>query len=181
MKEAIKKGRPSPTELVPDTVLRHFLYKSKAHVQFVMSAYAPDFTSLTRHRRYALSLIELWLTAYTKSSRLISTYNSLHESVHARNTHVKIHYGTSKSASAFAWVTPIFEFYCVAGPDATRTALSQGANKIRQWVQKEEERLFIIGGAVSFISSLLKATVVLTCSRYFEEHNKLSGISEFIR
>ncbi|KUL88769.1 hypothetical protein ZTR_03541 [Talaromyces verruculosus] len=130
MKEAIKKGRPSPTELVPDTVLRHFLYKSKAHVQFVMSAYAPDFTSLTRHRR------------------LISTYNSLHESVHARNTHVKIHYGTSKSASAFAWVTPIFEFYCVAGADATRTALSQGANKIRQWVQKEEERLFIIGGAV---------------------------------
>ncbi|PCG92928.1 Vacuolar fusion protein MON1 [Penicillium occitanis (nom. inval.)] len=130
MKEAIKKGRPSPTDIVPDTVLRHFLYKSKAHVQFVMSAYAPEFTSLTRHRR------------------LISTYNSLHESVHARNTHVKIHYGTSKSASAFAWVTPIFEFYCVAGPDATRTALSQGVNKIRQWVQKEEERLFIIGGAV---------------------------------
>jgi vacuolar fusion protein MON1 len=99
------------------------------------------------------------LTAYTKSSRLISTYNSLHESVHARNTHVKIHYGTSKSASAFAWVTPIFEFYCVAGPDATRTALSQGANKIRQWVQKEEERLFIIGGAVS-TSSFFEARTV---------------------
>ncbi|KAF3400978.1 Vacuolar fusion protein mon1 [Talaromyces pinophilus] len=141
MKEAIKKGRPSPTDIVPDTVLRHFLYKSKAHVQFVMSAYAPGFTSLTRHRR------------------LISTYNSLHESVHARNTHVKIHYGTSKSASAFAWVTPIFEFYCVAGPDATRTALSQGANKIRQWVQKEEERLFIIGGAVS-TSSFFEARTV---------------------
>lgn len=101
-------------------------------------------------------------------SRLISTYNSLHESVHARNTHVKIHYGTSKSATAFAWVTPIFEFYCVAGPDATRTALSQGANKIRQWVQKEEERLFIIGGAVSSIR-VRETRIVLTCSRCFDD------------
>lgn len=157
MKESIKKGRPSPTDIVPDTVLRHFLYKSKAHVQFVMSAYAPDFTSLTRHRRYALYLMEEtnWLLLLSLP-RLISTYNSLHESVHARNTHVKIHYGTSKSASVFAWVTPIFELYCVAGPDATRTPISQGANKIRQWVQKEEERLFIIGGAVSSIFHDLK-------------------------
>lgn len=76
-------------------------------------------------------------------------YNSLHESVHARNTHVKVHHSVSKSASAFAWVSPAFEFYCVAGPDTNRNALSQSANKITQWIRKEEERLFIIGGAVS--------------------------------
>jgi hypothetical protein len=51
IKEAIDKGRPSPTDIAPGTVLRHFMYKSKAHVQFVMSSYAPDFTSITRHRR----------------------------------------------------------------------------------------------------------------------------------
>lgn len=78
-------------------------------------------------------------------------YNSLHESVHARNTHVKIHHSASKSASAFAWVSPTFEFYCVAGPDANRNALSQSSNKIIQWIRKEEERLFIIGGAVSYV------------------------------
>jgi putative NADH-flavin reductase len=76
-------------------------------------------------------------------------YNSLHESVHARNTHVKVHHSASKSASSFAWVSPAFEFYCVAGPDTNRNALSQSANKIIQWIRKEEERLFIIGGAVS--------------------------------
>lgn len=38
----------------------------------------------------------------------------------------------------------------MAGPDANRNAISQNANKIRQWVQQEEERLFIIGGAVGF-------------------------------
>jgi hypothetical protein len=68
--------------------------------------------------------------------------------VHARNTHVKVHHSASRSASSFAWVTPIFEFYCVACPNTNRNALSQGANKIVQWVQQEEERFFIIGGAV---------------------------------
>lgn len=46
----------------------------------------------------------------------------------------------------------MFELYCVAGPNANRNALAQSASKIVQWVQKEEERLFIIGGAVSRIT-----------------------------
>lgn len=81
-------------------------------------------------------------------SRLMSIYNNLHASIHAKNTHVKVHHCVSRSASSFAWVTPIFELYCVAEPNANRNALVQSASKIAQWVQQEEERLFIIGGAV---------------------------------
>ena len=47
-----------------------------------------------------------------------------------------------------AWVTPLFELYCVAGPHASRNALAQSANKIVQWARREEERIFIIGGGV---------------------------------
>ena len=43
----------------------------------------------------------------------------------------------------------MFELYCVAGFSASRNALAQGANKVIQWIQREEERIFIIGGAVS--------------------------------
>ena len=46
-------------------------------------------------------------------------------------------------------MTPLFELYCVAGPHASRNALAQSANKVVQWVKREEERVFIIGGAVS--------------------------------
>lgn len=42
----------------------------------------------------------------------------------------------------------MFELYCVAGANASRAALAQGANRIVQWVKREEERVFIIGGAV---------------------------------
>ncbi|RDW78549.1 guanine nucleotide exchange factor MON1 [Aspergillus mulundensis] len=130
IKEAIHKGRPSTTDIVPGSVLHHFVYKSRANVQFTMSSYEPEFSSIPRRRR------------------LISTYNNLHASVHAKHTHVKVHHCITQSSSSFAWITPVFELYCVAGPHANRNALAQSASKIVQWVQKEEERLFIIGGAV---------------------------------
>lgn len=153
IKDAIDKGRPSTTDIVPGTVLHHFLYKSRANVQFTMSSYDPDFSSISRRRRLARSTPKQ-LTASTRSltpipNRLMSTYNNLHASIHAKHTHVKVHHCVSQSASSFAWVTPVFELYCIAGPNANRNALAQGASKIVQWVQQEEERLFIIGGAVS--------------------------------
>ncbi|KAL4759258.1 guanine nucleotide exchange factor MON1 [Aspergillus foveolatus] len=130
IKEAIDKGRPSTTDIVPGSVLHHFVYKSRANVQFTMSSYDPEFSTITRRRR------------------LISTYNNLHASVHAKHTHVKVHHCVTQSSSSFAWITPVFELYCVAGPHANRNALAQSASKVVQWVQKEEERLFIISGAV---------------------------------
>jgi hypothetical protein len=130
IKTAIAIGRPATTDIVPGTVLHHFLYKSRANVQFTMSSYTPEFSSVTRRRR------------------LMSMYNNLHASIHAKNTHVKVHHCVSRSATSFGWVTPVFELYCIAEPNTNRNALAQSASKIAQWVQREEERLFIIGGAV---------------------------------
>lgn len=56
IKNAVRAGRPSTTDIVPGTQLRHFLYKSRANVQFTTSSYAPHFNSIISHRRYALSL-----------------------------------------------------------------------------------------------------------------------------
>lgn len=86
-------------------------------------------------------------------ARLMSTYNNLHASIHAKHTHVRVHHCVSRSASSLAWVTPALELYCVAGPNANRNALAQSASKVVQWVRQEEERLFIIGGAVSIITT----------------------------
>jgi hypothetical protein len=51
IKEAIDKGRPSTTDIVPGSVLHHFVYKSRANVQFTMSSYDPEFSTITRRRR----------------------------------------------------------------------------------------------------------------------------------
>ncbi|KFY75703.1 hypothetical protein V499_04329 [Pseudogymnoascus sp. VKM F-103] len=130
IKNAVRAGRPSTTDIVPGTQLRHFLYKSRANVQFTTSSYAPHFNSLISHRR------------------LLSLYQTLHASSHARTSHTKVLHCVSKTSIALAWATPVFEFYCVAGPNCARGALLQGASRVVQWVRREEERLFIIGGAV---------------------------------
>lgn len=59
VKAAVEKGRPQPPDIVPGTVLRHFLYKSKANVQFTMSSYHPDFSTLLGHRRFVFFPVKL--------------------------------------------------------------------------------------------------------------------------
>lgn len=51
IKAAIRDGRPSTTDIVPGTQLRHFLYKSRANVQFTMPSFGPYFSSLLARRR----------------------------------------------------------------------------------------------------------------------------------
>ncbi|KAL8834999.1 MAG: hypothetical protein Q9170_003489 [Blastenia crenularia] len=128
---AVRKGRFAATDIVPGTVLHHFIYKSRTNVQFVMPSYEPHFTSLVARRR------------------LLSLYHDLHAVVHARNAHLKVHHCISRDSVSLAWSTPTFELYCVAGPNANRNALAQNANKVVQWARREEERIFIIGGGVT--------------------------------
>ncbi|EMD00023.1 hypothetical protein BAUCODRAFT_62876, partial [Baudoinia panamericana UAMH 10762] len=130
IKTAIRKGHASCSDIVPGTVLRHFLYKSRGNVQFTMPSFEPHFHGLVAKRR------------------LMCLYGDLHESVHSRTSHLKVQHVISQDATALAWETPLFELYCVAGRQATRAQLAQGANRVVQWIRREEERVFIIGGAV---------------------------------
>ena len=131
IKSAVRQGRPATTDIIPGTVLRHFLYKSRGNVQYVMPTYKPYYTTMIAKRK------------------LISLYHTLHAAVHAKMSHLKVHHCVSHDSVSLAWITPLFELYCVAGPNASRNALAQSANKVIQWVRREEERVFIIGGAVS--------------------------------
>jgi hypothetical protein len=125
-----KQGRPRCTDIVPGSPLRHFLYKSRGNVQFTMPSYDPYFGGALERRR------------------LLDLYSRLHASLHAKPTSLKVHHEISALSIALAWSTPLFELYTVAPANTSRAALAQSANKIIQWVRREEERVFIIGGAV---------------------------------
>jgi len=126
---AIKRGRYLTTDIIDGSVLQHFLYKSKANVQFSMPSFDTHFSGFHSRRR------------------LMVLYQRLHAAVHARNAHLKVHHSIRRRSVSLAWVTPTFELYCVAGAGTPRNVLAQNANAIVGWVRKEEERLFIVGGA----------------------------------
>ncbi|CAI6339064.1 unnamed protein product [Periconia digitata] len=130
IRSAVRRGRPTCTDVVPGTVLRHFLYKSRGNVQFVMPRFEPAFTSAWEKRR------------------LLTLYSTLHSTLHAKPTSLKIIHQSSPTYVALAWQTPLFELYAVAPAVASRQALTAAANRVVSWVKKEEERVFIIGGAV---------------------------------
>jgi len=128
---AVKKGHHTVSEILgPGTSIRHFLYKSRGNVQFTMPSYLPHFNGLVARRK------------------LMSLYATLHANMHTKTAHLKVQHVVSHDAVAIAWETPLFELYCVAGPNATRQQLAQGANRVIQWIRREEERVFIMGGAV---------------------------------
>lgn len=131
LRDAIAAGRPSlAMEISPGIQLSHFLYKSRANVQFCMPSFSPLFDNLLSRRK------------------LMSLYHSLHASVHTKNCHLNVLHCVTQDSTSLAWVTPVFELYCVAGPNLSRTTMTKTANEIVRWVKKEEERLFIIGGGV---------------------------------
>ena len=51
VKDAVKRGRPTPTDIAPGTPLLHFLYKSRGNLQYVMPSYEPNFTTLLSRRK----------------------------------------------------------------------------------------------------------------------------------
>jgi len=130
IRTAVQQGRPTCTDIVPGSPLRHFLYKSRGNVQFTMSSYKPYFEGDLEKRR------------------LIDLYNKLHSNLHNKPSTLKVHHETNTTCIALAWSTPLFELYAVAPANTSRAALAQSANKVIQWVRREEERVFIIGGAV---------------------------------
>jgi hypothetical protein len=133
IQQSIKKGRFKCMD-IPAPLIRHFLYKSKQNVQFVMPSFEPHF--------------------YEKHSkqRLLYLYHQLHGIAHTRQQYaggnLKIFHSVRQNLTALAWLTPSFEIYCVTGAPTTKDAISQTVRQVVTWIKQQEERLFVIGGAV---------------------------------
>lgn len=186
---AARAGRPKIPTIAPGSQVSHFIYKSRANVQFCMSSLEPfsgtlshsssrdplhprldhvdeeesknsnnnddtnnkfktTTTTTSPNTHQSTDSHHRLDTGLVSRRRLMTLYHHLHASVHARHSHLKVLHCVGEDATSLAWVTPVFEFYCVAGPNVSRGMMTQGANKLIRWAQKEEERLFIIGGGV---------------------------------
>lgn len=51
IKTAVRQGRPSTTDIMPGTLVKHFLYKSRTNVQFTMPSFGSQLSGLIARRR----------------------------------------------------------------------------------------------------------------------------------
>ncbi|KAF8477207.1 trafficking protein Mon1-domain-containing protein [Kalaharituber pfeilii] len=113
--------------------LLHFLYKSRRNVQFTMPSFEPRFAR-RRERR-----------------RLMSVYQGTHAKVHGGGggDGLRVFFERRRGAGGWvvgAWVGGGWEVYVVA--ETERKQLAELAGRVVRWVGREEERVFVVGGAV---------------------------------
>lgn len=128
---SLTRGRFKTSDIPGASVIRHFLYKSKTNVQFVMPMYnTGDEDVQSRHK-------------------LMVLYHQLHGAVHNKFGHFKVYHTTRQGLTGLAWATRGFELYCITGGNGvTKEAVSSAVRAIVSWIKQDEERLFVIGGAV---------------------------------
>lgn len=121
---SLQKHRFDTTDLgIPG--LRHFLYKSRANVQYTMPEY---------------------VAPYMRSSdqkRLLRMYQYASERMHTKTRPLRIYSLTSNTESILGWITPSFELYATFSPLLPKRQMINSANALLRWIRREEDRLFV--------------------------------------
>ncbi|TFK52478.1 DUF254-domain-containing protein [Heliocybe sulcata] len=113
--------------------LRHFVYKSRAHVQITAPVFEDPY-DVKRERQ-----------------RLITLYQTLHDAIHARSGqggNLKLQYIKTDKESVMGWITQPFELYVTLSSRLPKSAVVGAANAVARWVKKEEGRLFLTNAPV---------------------------------
>ncbi|KAI0670861.1 trafficking protein Mon1-domain-containing protein [Trametes maxima] len=108
--------------------LRHFVYKSRSHVQITMPLFEDPYDNEDEKRR------------------LITLYQTLFDAIHAKSGQertLKLQYIRTGQESVMGWITQPFELYLALSPHLPKSVAVGAANAIARWVQKEEKRLFL--------------------------------------
>ncbi|KAL5482956.1 MON1 [Sanghuangporus weigelae] len=108
--------------------LRHFIYKSRPHVQVTHPEWGQDYSDTETRRR------------------LITLYQVVHDNIHGKSGQketLKLQYIKTNREAIMGWITQPFELYIAVSPELSKTAVVGAANTVVRWVKREEARLFL--------------------------------------
>ncbi|TPX50273.1 hypothetical protein SeLEV6574_g01012 [Synchytrium endobioticum] len=124
LEEAVKMDPYSLNEVgVP--IIRHFIFKSRALVQYTQPAPSPPYTNK-----------QDW-------KRLLLLYQHAHSKLYKRPHASKVVFNVGAAESVLAVATSTHELYISFGPLITKTAAVAAANGLQKWVQRWEQGLFL--------------------------------------
>ncbi|KIM56808.1 hypothetical protein SCLCIDRAFT_131796 [Scleroderma citrinum Foug A] len=121
------KGQYSVSQLgIPG--LRHFVYKSRPHVQITFPIFEDPYDTADEKRRIVLM------------------YQNLYDAIHAKSGQsgpLKMQCVRTDKETVMGWITQPFELYIALSPRLPKTAVINAANAVTRWVKKEEKNLFL--------------------------------------
>ncbi|KAG8977517.1 Vacuolar fusion protein mon1 [Tulasnella sp. 425] len=109
--------------------LRHFIYKSRSHVQLVVPGWEDPCADLDEKRR------------------LITLYQIVHDAFHARSGQpggpLKLYSVKPEEECILGWITTPFELYVTTCPKLPKSALVSAETAVSRWVKKHEGELVL--------------------------------------
>lgn len=90
--------------------LRHFVYKSRAHVQVTVPVYEDPYDSQEERRRWAYPRLPFGPcgTDFAVRRRLVTLYQVVHDNIHARSGQkgpLKLQYVRTEREAVMGWVS----------------------------------------------------------------------------
>ncbi|CAG8583240.1 1631_t:CDS:10 [Diversispora eburnea] len=110
--------------------LRHFIYKSRTHVQYTSPTFVEPYCN-PQERQILFKL-----------------YRYTHDRMHSRVRSLKVHYYVGPSETILGWITSSFELYAAFGPLISKSALTSSSHALLRWIKREEDNLFIVNSPV---------------------------------
>ncbi|TPX36200.1 hypothetical protein SmJEL517_g01497 [Synchytrium microbalum] len=124
LEDAIKMDPYSINEVgVP--ILRHFIFKSRALVQYTQPGPSPPYTNK-----------QDW-------KRLLLLYQHAHSKLYKRPHGAKVVFNVGSAEAVLAVATTTHELYASFSPLIPKTAAVAAANGLQKWVQRWEQGLFL--------------------------------------
>ncbi|KIJ62584.1 hypothetical protein HYDPIDRAFT_176402 [Hydnomerulius pinastri MD-312] len=108
--------------------LRHFVYKSRSHVQITCPVFEDPYEEPEERRR------------------IITMYQTVYDAIHAKSGQtgtLKLQYIRTEKEIVMGWITQPFELYIALSPRLPKTAVINAANAVTRWVKREEGHLFL--------------------------------------
>lgn len=108
--------------------LRHFVYKSRPHVQITFPIFEDPYDSRDEIRR------------------IITMYQTVYDAIHAKSGQsgpLKLQCIRTDKETVMGWITQPFELYIALSPRLPKTAVINAANAVTRWVKKEERNLLL--------------------------------------
>ena len=125
----VDEGRYQISEVCQGPLF-HFVYKSRSFVQYTMPTLSPSFVDFAARR---------WL---------MNAYHEVYTSLHSKSCQLKLIHKVTNDFSCLGWVTNSFELMCIARPEIERGKMVDMGRQVIRWIMREQERLFIVTGAV---------------------------------
>ncbi|KAI8578932.1 hypothetical protein K450DRAFT_244139 [Umbelopsis ramanniana AG] len=110
--------------------LRHFIYKSKMHIQFTCPELEAPYTNPVNRRR------------------LHRLYQRSHDRLHSKTRPLKLYYLAGEHESILGWITSSFELYVVFNATVPKSTVITSSNHLLRWIKKHEDMLFILNSPV---------------------------------